>query len=43
VRLLEELCETMVQGSLCGLGGMAPFPVQSALKHFREDFRAQVS
>jgi formate dehydrogenase iron-sulfur subunit len=43
VRLLEELCETMVQGSLCGLGGMAPFPVQSALKHFREDFRARVS
>jgi len=42
VRLLEELCETMVQGSLCGLGGMAPFPVQSALKHFREDFRARV-
>jgi formate dehydrogenase iron-sulfur subunit len=40
MRLLEELCETMVQGSLCGLGGMAPFPVQSALKHFREDFRA---
>jgi formate dehydrogenase iron-sulfur subunit len=37
-RLLEELCETMVQGSLCGLGGMAPFPVQSALKHFPEDF-----
>ncbi len=43
MRLLEQLCETMVQGSLCGLGGMAPFPVQSALKHFREDFRAQVS
>ena len=42
IRLLEELCETMVQGSLCGLGGMAPFPVQSALKHFREDFRARV-
>jgi len=41
VRLLEELCETMVQGSLCGLGGMAPFPVQSALKHFRGDFRAR--
>jgi len=37
-RLLEELCETMVQGSLCGLGGMAPFPVQSALRHFPEDF-----
>jgi formate dehydrogenase iron-sulfur subunit len=41
MQLLEQLCETMVQGSLCGLGGMAPFPVQSALKHFREDFRAQ--
>jgi len=38
--LLEELCDTMVQGSLCGLGGMAPFPVQSALKYFPEDFRA---
>jgi len=37
-RLLGELCETMIQGSLCGLGGMAPFPVQSALKHFPEDF-----
>ncbi|MGH8202773.1 MAG: formate dehydrogenase beta subunit, partial [Steroidobacteraceae bacterium] len=31
VRKLEELCNLMVQGSLCGLGGMAPFPVQSAL------------
>ena len=36
--LLEELCETMIKGSLCGLGGLAPFPVQSALKHFPEDF-----
>jgi formate dehydrogenase iron-sulfur subunit len=36
--LLEELCDTMLNGSLCGLGGMAPFPVQSALKHFRDDF-----
>ena len=37
--LLEDLCETMLQGSLCGLGGMTPFPVQSILKHFREDFQ----
>jgi formate dehydrogenase iron-sulfur subunit len=36
--LLEELCETMLQGSLCGLGGMTPFPVRSALKHFAADF-----
>jgi formate dehydrogenase iron-sulfur subunit len=38
LELLEELCDTMLNGSLCGLGGMTPFPVQSALKHFREDF-----
>jgi formate dehydrogenase iron-sulfur subunit len=36
--LLEDLCDTMLQGSLCGLGGMTPFPVQSALRHFRQDF-----
>jgi formate dehydrogenase iron-sulfur subunit len=42
LHLLEELCETMLQGSLCGLGGMTPFPVQSALKHFPEDFQARV-
>jgi formate dehydrogenase iron-sulfur subunit len=38
---LQELCELMLQGSLCGLGGMTPFPVQSALKHFPGDFRAR--
>ncbi len=38
VELLEELCETMVDGSLCAMGGMTPFPVQSALKHFAIDF-----
>ena len=36
--LLDELCDTMVHGSLCGLGGLIPMPVQSALKHFRQDF-----
>jgi formate dehydrogenase iron-sulfur subunit len=39
--LVEELCDTMLHASLCGLGGMTPFPVQSALKHFPEDFRAK--
>jgi len=38
IELLEELCETMVDGSLCAMGGMTPFPVQSALKYFSEDF-----
>ena len=36
VALLQELCDTMVAGSLCALGGMAPFPVLSILKHFPE-------
>ncbi|HEX2282615.1 MAG TPA: NADH-ubiquinone oxidoreductase-F iron-sulfur binding region domain-containing protein, partial [Thermomicrobiales bacterium] len=39
--LLEELCDTMVGGSLCALGGMAPFPVRSALRHFRTDFERE--
>lgn len=37
--LLRDLCDTMVNGSLCALGGMAPFPVLSALDHYPEDFR----
>jgi len=36
--LLEELCETLLHGSLCGLGGMTPYPVRSALKYFAADF-----
>jgi formate dehydrogenase iron-sulfur subunit len=36
--LLQDLCDTMLAGSLCALGGMAPFPVLSALQHFPEDF-----
>jgi formate dehydrogenase iron-sulfur subunit len=36
--LLDELCETMLHGSLCGLGGLTPYPVRSALRHFASDF-----
>ena len=36
--LLRDLCQTMLDGSLCALGGMAPLPVLSALDHFPEDF-----
>ena len=39
--LLRDLCDTMVAGSLCALGGMAPFPVLSVLDHFPEDLRAR--
>jgi formate dehydrogenase iron-sulfur subunit len=37
--LIDELCETLVDGSLCALGGLTPLPVQSCLRHFPEDFR----
>ncbi|HEX4261806.1 MAG TPA: NADH-ubiquinone oxidoreductase-F iron-sulfur binding region domain-containing protein [Acetobacteraceae bacterium] len=36
--LLDELCVTMKLGSLCALGGFTPYPVQSAVRHFPEDF-----
>ncbi len=37
--LLDELCDTMVEGSLCAMGGLTPYPVRSALKYFPGDFR----
>ncbi|QJQ00099.1 formate dehydrogenase [Herbaspirillum rubrisubalbicans] len=40
VHLLKSLCDTMLNGSLCAMGGMTPFPVLSALNHFPEDFGA---
>jgi formate dehydrogenase iron-sulfur subunit len=36
--LLQSLCDTMLYGSLCAMGGMTPYPVLSALKHFPADF-----
>jgi formate dehydrogenase iron-sulfur subunit len=42
VILLRELCDTMLHGSLCAMGGMTPYPVLSALNHFPQDF-GQVS
>jgi formate dehydrogenase iron-sulfur subunit len=38
IAVVEDLCNTMKFGSLCALGGFTPYPVMSALKHFREDF-----
>ncbi|KAB2321292.1 formate dehydrogenase [Betaproteobacteria bacterium SCN1] len=36
--LLRDLCQTMLEGSLCAMGGMTPYPVLSALNHYPEDF-----
>lgn len=38
VPLLRDLCNTLLNGSLCALGGMTPYPVLSALNHFPQDF-----
>ncbi len=38
LELLDELCTTMVDGSLCAMGGLTPYPVRSAVKHFPADF-----
>lgn len=43
VHLLRDLCDTMLGGSLCALGGMAPYPVLSALNHFPQDFGIESS
>ena len=32
--LLDDLCDTMINTSLCALGGMAPLPVQSVMQYF---------
>lgn len=38
VKLVRDLCDTMLNGSLCAMGGMTPYPVLSALDAFPEDF-----
>jgi formate dehydrogenase iron-sulfur subunit len=38
VELLHDLCDVMLNGSLCGLGGLIPYPVLSAIRHFPKDF-----
>ena len=35
---LRDLCDTLLHGSLCAMGGMTPYPVLSALQHFPQDF-----
>ncbi len=39
LELLADLGETMKQTSLCALGGRAPYPVLTAIEHFRKEFK----
>ncbi|RYX88649.1 MAG: formate dehydrogenase beta subunit [Comamonadaceae bacterium] len=42
VKLLRDLCDTMIHGSLCAMGNMTPLPVLSALNHYPQDFGMSV-
>ena len=43
IELLEELCNAVRDGALCGLGQTAPNPVLSTLRYFRDEFEAHIS
>ena len=42
IRLLEELSNTMMLSSLCGLGQAAPNPVRDSLQYFRNDYESRI-
>jgi formate dehydrogenase iron-sulfur subunit len=41
--LLVDLCDTMIDGSLCAMGGMTPIPVKSIMTHFADDFITDIA
>lgn len=43
IELLEELCYSIKDGALCGLGQTAPNPVLTTIKYFRDEFEAHIS
>ena len=38
IKALQDLSNTMMLTSLCGLGQAAPFAVLDTLEHFRDDY-----
>jgi NADH-quinone oxidoreductase subunit F len=42
IELLEELCATLIDASLCALGNTAPNPVISTIRHFRNEYEAHI-
>ena len=42
IAALEELCEVISWGALCGLGTSAPNPVLSTIKYFRDEYDAHI-
>jgi NADH-quinone oxidoreductase subunit F len=39
---LEDLCEIIIDASLCGLGKTAPNPVKSTLRYFKDEYLAHI-
>lgn len=42
IELLEELCESIKDGALCGLGQTAPNPVLTTIQYFRDEYEAHI-
>lgn len=42
IELLEEMCYSIKDGSLCGLGQTAPNPVLTTIKYFRNEYEAHI-
>ena len=42
IELLEELCEAVKDGALCGLGQTAPNPVLTTIRYFRDEYEAHI-
>lgn len=43
IELLEELCYSIKDGALCGLGQTAPNPVLTTIKYFRDEYEAHIN
>ena len=43
IELLEELCLTIKDGALCGLGQTAPNPVLTTIRYFRNEYEAHIN
>ncbi len=43
IELLEELCNAIKDGALCGLGQTAPNPVLTTIRYFRNEYEAHIN
>ncbi len=42
IDVLLELSESIIKGSICGLGKTAPNPVLTTLRYFRDEYEAHI-